>query len=284
MIGICVDEAGAPTLPKLAYQSPEFPGYVDAAVDAVARWKFKPFLRHGKPIEACAWLPFVYPSDREPPRPTRLPPAIVRPREDTPEDVPPASQAMSHGHFLPLEAGRLELSLDFGIMNFKPRIAASQQIAASGLEFGGRLALQIFDVLSIGFSFGAAIPSDRSAQDAASDDGGDQPMASVFRYGVDITARTPLLAIGPAENGWVASALFAGVGTARVSGGRGITDCESCRSDSLQLTGGMFWRIGAELTIPRELDRRWGFTVSYQRYLGDASLTCEFLASLAHWW
>jgi hypothetical protein len=92
------------------------------------------------------------------------------------------------------------------------------------------------------------------------------------------------LALGPTRNGWFGGSLFAGIGTAGLGGGRSIADCIDCRSDDLQLLGGTFWRVGADLTFPTERGGRWGFTASYQGYLGDASLDDEFLVSLARWW
>lgn len=289
MIVICVDRAGIPTPPKLAYRSPAFPSYSNAAVAAVAGWKLKPFLRHGKPIESCAWLPFVYPSDRAPPRPPPPPPpphAVSESSEPAPAEAAPASEVVSAGHFLPLEPTRVSLSMGFGGMSIKHQVAANQQAASSGFELGSRLALQFFDVLSIGVSFGVGGSPDRGsfAQDVVSGDDGDETSASsgmwIMRYGVDVSARTPFWAIGPMQDGWFAGALFAGVGIAGISGGRDTADCPDC----LPLSGGTFWRVGADFTSPQENGQRWGFTAEYQSYLGDASLDGEFLVSLGRWW
>jgi hypothetical protein len=50
------------------------------------------------------------------------------------------------------------------------------------------------------------------------------------------------------------------------------------------LSGGPFWRVGVDLALPsRSPAVAWGFSASWQRYLGDASPRQEFVIGLDCW-
>jgi TonB family protein len=56
---ICIDEDGVPTSVK-TMRSTGNSAYDDKIVDGMLGWRFKPFLRDGKPIPACSAYTFIY--------------------------------------------------------------------------------------------------------------------------------------------------------------------------------------------------------------------------------
>lgn len=228
------------------------------------------------PPGTAAWAP---PPSEAPLRSRAAPPPPLQP--DTP---------LPSG-FLPLHPTRLMFGFGLGAAGVRDKDSTTQAIGGGGIDGELSASLQIFDVFAITGAFGFSSPGDNGtfSQMVMSENGGDAFDATsnvtILRYSLALTARTPFYGLGQTRKGWVGGALFAGFGWAGLSGRRSIENCSDCRVDDLVLNGGNFWRVGADLAIPAANPRfRWGFNVAYQSYLGDASLSQEFLVSLTGWY
>jgi hypothetical protein len=180
--------------------------------------------------------------------------------------------------------------MGLGAAWLRDQAATQQQIGTTGPLLDLSAGLLIFDILSISGSAGVTSPSDHAmfSQVVVPVNGGDSMTAdstiSVLRYSLALGLRTPFWALGSTKQGSVAGALFANFGWAGVSGNRAISNCSDCRNEDLILSGGSFWRVGVDLAIPTHSpNAAWGFTASYQSYLGDASLSQEFVIGVNCW-
>lgn len=195
------------------------------------------------------------------------------------------------GRFLPLRPVRILLDLGSGVAWLRKDAAADQQIEDSGITFNGTLGITIRDIFMISGAFSAAFPSDHASfsQDVVPAIGGGNPESadsslSVVSYSIAAGLRTPFLAFGQVENGWVGGALFAQYGTAGVSGNRSIANCSDCREDKLDLAGGTFWQVGFDLLVPsRQPVASYGLTLVYQHFAADAGLSDEVRLGFSCW-
>jgi TPR repeat protein len=71
---VCVDPAGAVERATVNWGSRDHDSYMRAVEAAAAKWRFTPFVAHGKPVRVCAEHVFVYPYDRAKKIPLPLPP------------------------------------------------------------------------------------------------------------------------------------------------------------------------------------------------------------------
>jgi hypothetical protein len=203
---------------------------------------------------------------------------------------PRGATSLLPGGFTPLHPARFTFGLDLGAAWVKDQAATQQKIGTVGPLIDMSAGLLIFDVFMISGSFGFTTPSDNDmfSQVVVPQNGGDQTTAdssiTVMRYSLALGARTPFWALGSTDKGWVAAALFANFGWAGINARRSISNCMGCRVDDLVLSGGSFWRVGVDLALPsRSPAVAWGFSASWQSYLGDASLSQEFVLGLDCW-
>lgn len=67
-VAVCVDAAGRVDLASTAmHRSTNRPSYLKLVEAAVAGWRFKPFVVHGKAVRVCAIDAFTYPPGHAPP-------------------------------------------------------------------------------------------------------------------------------------------------------------------------------------------------------------------------
>jgi hypothetical protein len=222
--------------------------------------------------------------------PIRVLPGDAADRPDARSAPPRGSTPLLPGGFTPLHPVRFTLGLDLGAAWVKDQAATQQKIGSIGPLVDLSAGLLIFDVFMISGSFGFTTPPDNDmfSQVVVPENGGDQMTAdssiTVMRYSLALGARTPFWALGSTARGWVAAALFASVGSAGITARRSISNCRGCRVDDLVLSGGPFWRVGVDLALPsRSPAVAWGFSASWQSYLGDASLSQEFVIGLDCW-
>jgi hypothetical protein len=207
------------------------------------------------------------------------------------EPVAVGPPALIAGRFVAPLPTRLVMGMGTGRAQLNEQAAAARRIGSSGATFNGTLGLLISDVFSISTAFSVAFPTDNASfnQEVVPELGGGDPHTaesslSVVSYSIAAGLRTPFLALGEANGGWVATALFAEYGTAGVSGTRTISNCVDCREDDLDMSGGGFWRTGVDLLVPsRKPTFSWGLTVSYQRYAADAGFGNEIRVALTGW-
>ena len=215
-------------------------------------------------------------------------PGTAQRRESGPVE---AQMPLVAGGFLPLQKTRFVLGLGTGVAWLSDQAVAQHQLSNSGAIINASVGFIFYDIFSMSASAGAAFPSDNapfSEQVVPAQGGGDPTTAgssvSVARYSVAVGLRTPFWALAPTEKGWFAGALFADLGSAGIQGNRSISDCNDCRSDSLDFPGGTFWRVGLDLAVPSHSPMAsYGFTIAYQRYLAGAGLTQELQVGLSLW-
>src|ERR1700683_4652884 len=104
VVKIVVSETGDVESPEVVSGDPIL---AESAVDAVKKWKFKPFIRNGKAVKASTKLPFdfafsedvqdvkVTPADQN--APAVPPPAAVPAASDAPKVAPPQRVRVSQG-------------------------------------------------------------------------------------------------------------------------------------------------------------------------------------------
>ena len=56
---VCIDGSGVPTLVDLA-RSSRLPGYDEKLANAIAAWRYRPYLAEGRAVAACSTVTFVY--------------------------------------------------------------------------------------------------------------------------------------------------------------------------------------------------------------------------------
>jgi hypothetical protein len=209
-----------------------------------------------------------------------------------PAESPPVDRsALLAGRFLPLRPARLLFSLGIGGASLDKQAAAAGQIDDSAVTINGSLALTLYDVFMISGAFAAGGPSDHApfTQTVVPEMGGGDPQSAdssvtVASYSIAAGLRTPFLALGAVDHGWVGGALFAEYGRAAISGSRSISDCVDCRSDQLNMSGGTFWHVGVDLLVPtRRPTFFYGVTALYQRYEAGAAFTSEFRLAFSCW-
>ena len=208
--------------------------------------------------------------------------AAVRPYvPDAP--APPPPPPVAPWTFLPLQPARLALGFGTGSAGIQGASATQHHFGNSGITFRASIGLTLFDVVSMSASAGAVFPSDNAS---FSEDvmplsgGGDVSSASshleIHVLSAAIGLRTPYLALVPTETGAVAGGAFVDYGSSSIHGVRTISNCSDCRSDSLDMPSGTFWRAGVDVLIPSH--KRWAaYTISlaYQAYQAGAGLTDE---------
>lgn len=213
---------------------------------------------------------------------------------EPPAAVAPAAiarPALLPGRFLPLRPARVLLGLGTGLAHLDPQTAASNQIGDSGITLNGTFGLTLFDIVMLSATFSAPFVSDKApfSQDVVLQNGGGDAHSAdsslhVVTGSLAIGLRTPFWAIAPTDRGWATGALFAQYGTAGIGGGRSISDCVDCRDDHLQISGGTFWRVGLDLTLPAHKPLlSWGLTAAYERYNAGAGLADEVRVGVS-WW
>jgi hypothetical protein len=219
-----------------------------------------------------------------------LPPDSTSDRHSFTRRVPP--EGAQAGHFLPLDPFRMT----FGVMSgagWLNRAAADQHhIGDVGATFYVAFGMAFLDVVGVTSSFGAAFPADHASfqQDVMPLLGGDVTTASsslqVTNYSIAVGPRTPPFVLASATDGraWVA-ALFADYGWSVMHGDRFIENCQDCRKEDLDLPGGTFWRVGADIGMVRlmPVDPGLLLTVSYQRYNPSAGFTQELRVGFTLW-
>jgi len=208
------------------------------------------------------------------------------------DPAPIARPPLVAGRFVPLHPTGFLLNVGAGEASLDRQTAAQHRIGDSGPTFNGALAFTIWDVVMLSTAFSLAFPSDDGSftQVVVPEKGPGDPHAaesSLTVHSVSVAAglRTPYLALGATNNGWVATALFAEYGTANIGGGRSISNCVDCRSDDLEMPGGTFWRAGVDLVVPgRSPTFSWGLTVSYVSYAAGAGFNDEVRLGFSCWW
>jgi hypothetical protein len=119
-VSVCVDTAGKPTRTVIWRQTVDF-DYSNAVRKVAEGWRFRPFLRRGKPVPVCGEINLAYPPDHPipssedhawlPPRANKdpasppAPPAPPPPLNIAPTDLE-ALRATGDRHILPDEATR----------------------------------------------------------------------------------------------------------------------------------------------------------------------------------
>jgi hypothetical protein len=191
------------------------------------------------------------------------------------------------GRFMPLRPARFALGMGSGGAWLREQSADQNGLGSFGpiLNFSARLIIK--DLFTMSVAGGIVFPSDSGSfnEVVVPEQGGNPTTAesslSVTRGSVAVGVRTPFLAMGPTDTGWMAAALYADYGWAAVSGSRSISNCVDCRTDDLALPGGTFWRVGIDLVhSPR---RSYGLTVAYQRYREGAGLAQELYIGVDMW-
>jgi hypothetical protein len=220
-------------------------------------------------------------------------PAVVSTPEPEVAPTPapsPGREQVAPGHFLPLRPARFTFALTGGSASLQTAAANRERIADSGPALHLGAGLLIFDIVSLSVSGGVAFPDDYASfsQVVVPENGGDAMTASSVLSVSIVTAsiglRTPFLSLGVTDKGTVAGAAFVDYGGGTFGGHRSIDHCRDCDSSSFDLGSGAFWRVGVDLIIPMQsLHGSWGFTASYQRYLGDAGLAQEIRFGLTGW-
>lgn len=123
-VSVCVDTAGKPTRTEI-WQSTVDPDYPNAVRKAAEGWRFRPFLRRGKPVSVCGEINLAYPTSYPipssedhawlPPRANQnpasapAPPLPPPPPNITPTDLE-ALRAAGDRRILPDEATRSEIA------------------------------------------------------------------------------------------------------------------------------------------------------------------------------
>jgi hypothetical protein len=208
------------------------------------------------------------------------------------EPAPPVTRPpLLAGRFLPLRAVRFVLGLGSGVAWLHKEAAANQKIDDSGLTINGTLGFTIRDIFMVSSAFSVAFPSDHASfsEEVVPEVGGGSPESadsslSVVSYSIAAGLRTPFLAFGLTENGWVAGSLFAQYGSAGVSGNRSIANCTDCRKDEINIAGGTFWQVGFDLLVPsRQPVASYGLTIVYQHFAADAGLSDEVRVGFSCW-
>lgn len=271
----------------LAIRLPGGVGYVPAdAVDVAA--PAPAVVDCGGPISA------PQDADPAPPSPPAAPSITVLPLAPSPPRPAPVAAAeqpaLLAGRFLPLHPARIALGLGTGAAWLDKQVAARHQLADSGITFNGMLGLTVFDVFMVSGAFAVAFPSDMApfSEVVVPEMGGDARTAdssvAVTSYSFAAELRTPFLALGATDSGWVGGAVFAEYGTAQIHGTRTISNCSDCRTDELDMPGGAFWRFGVDLLIPsRRPTTSYGLSVSYQRYAPGAGFSDELRIGFTGW-
>jgi hypothetical protein len=196
------------------------------------------------------------------------------------------------GRFVPLHPVGFLLNLGLGEASLDKQSAAQHRIGDTGITFNGALGFTLWDVVMFSAAFSLAFPTDDGSftQVVEPETGPGGPRAAessltVHSVSAAIGLRTPYLALGASDNGWVATALFAEYGSAVIGGSRSITDCVDCREDDLEMPGGTFWRVGVDLVVPTSKPTfSWGLTASYQRYAAGTGFSDEVRIGFSCWW
>jgi hypothetical protein len=201
-------------------------------------------------------------------------------------------EGLRAGGFLPLDPFRMTLGLMSGAGWLNRSAADQHHIGDVGPTFYVTIGMAFFDVIGVTSSFGAAFPADHASfqQDVMPLLGGSVTSASsslqVTNYSIAVGPRTPPFVLVPADDNraWVI-ALFADYGTSAIHGDRYIENCGDCRTEDLDLPGGTFWRVGADIGVVRMVPIDPGFlmTVSYQRYFANAGFTQELRVGFTLW-
>lgn len=276
----------------LAVRVPEGVGYIP--IEAIDLSAPAPDVRDCGVSEAVSTGPAPTQTpgaDRElPPRPPAARMAVLPPESPatTGHPIPSLPERMRGGFVRPHPA-RLQLGLGLGQASYNKDAAAKNKFDDSSLTLNMTLGLLIWDIFSISGAFSAGFPEDFASfsQQVVEEPGGGDPFSadsslSVYSYSMAAALRTPFWALSSTEYGWVSVAAFAEYGTAGVGGSRSISNCSDCRSDTLELSGGDFWRLGADLLVPR-LKASYGVTVSYQRFTATAAFHDEVRVGFSCW-
>jgi hypothetical protein len=219
-----------------------------------------------------------------------LPPDTTSERHIFTRRAPP--EGARAGHFLPLDPFRMTLGLTSGAGWLDRSNADQHHIGDVGVTFYVTVGLAILDVIGVTSSFGAAFPSDHAsfAQDVMPLGGGDATTAhsslQITNYSIAVGPRTPPFVLKAADEGraWIV-ALFADYGTSAIHGDRYIENCENCRKEDLDLPGGTFWRVGADIGMVRmaPIDPGFLLTVSFQRYAPNVGFVQELRVGFTVW-
>lgn len=216
--------------------------------------------------------------------------AVIPPAPPPSAEPERARPALLAGMFLPLRPARFLMSLGTGSASLDKASASAHQMGDSGATLNGTLGLIISDVFMVSTSFSFAFPDDHGSfsQVVVPELGGDPRTAesslSVIGYSIAASLRTPFLALGATDHGWVGTALFAGYGTAGIQGSRSITDCKDCHTEDFDLPGGTFWQAGVDLYVPSSRPKAsYGVTIVYQRYAAGTGFTDEFRVAFSCW-
>jgi outer membrane biosynthesis protein TonB len=126
-VSVCVDTTGNPTRTKI-WQSTVDPDYPNAVRKAAEGWRFRPFLRRGKPVPVCGEINLAYPTNH--PIPSSEDHAWLPPRANANPASPPALPPPSPP--LNIAPTDLEALRAAGDRRIPPDEATRSAIAASG--------------------------------------------------------------------------------------------------------------------------------------------------------
>ncbi len=190
--------------------------------------------------------------------------------------APAAPEPLVAG-FLPLQPYRGTMALGIGAMFMRDRVADLQAIGATSPLVDVSVGLQLHDLIAVTGSIGIAQPTDHAPISADSS-------VKLYRFQIDATARTPFYALGATGAGWIAGALFAGLGESGTTGNRSVDDCADCDYAQVAVHGGPYWRAGLDVAFPTgSPGGRVGFSISYQSYFSGSSLANEIMFRGSAW-
>ena len=209
---------------------------------------------------------------------------------DAPSSEQIAGGALLRGGFVPLRPVRYLLSVGSGRVSLNERATSEHALKGSGFTIHGTLGLSIYDIFMVSGTLGAAFPHDDGAftQIVVPEEGPGDPRAAdsalaLTTYTVAAGLRTPFWALATRARSWVTAALFTQVGAAGIHGKRSIANCVDCRDDELELPGGTFWRVGADISsLAFKAGNAYGLTVAYQRY-ASAGFADEIQIGFSCW-
>ena len=190
------------------------------------------------------------------------------------------------GRLLPLDPFHAGITLGFGAGRVDEETARAEKLGQAGSTFHLGITVELFDVVSAGFSIGTISLKDHAQyQETVVEEGNlsepfeaDSSLGTMI-LGLSAGPRTPSLCLWSGINVYMAMFLYARYGSAWISGERSVPLCVDCSSEELRLRDGSFLESGTDIGFHFG---NFGLSLfaGYRRYFGGAAVQGEVQAGL----